>query len=166
MRLVVPRRGGKKGLLDLAARVSNIGIMPDNSQGASGTVIVLSAEDGAEDTIKPRLEAAGANENRLVDLSHVTIRGEERPVEIPADLPLIARKIKEHDARLLIIDPLMAFLCGADANKDQEVRRVLYKLSKIAETWLRTASWVGLSSASNAALLMIVRFFGIHACTS
>ena len=130
-----PGLGKSTVLLDLAARVSNIGIMPDNSQGASGTVIVLSAEDGAEDTIKPRLEAAGANENRLVNLSHVTIKGEERPVEIPADLPLIARKIKEHDARLLIIDPLMAFLCGADANKDQEVRRVLYKLSKIAETY-------------------------------
>jgi RecA-family ATPase len=37
------------------------------------------------------------------------------------------------DARLLIIDPLAAFLYGSDANKDQEIRRVLYKLSRMAE---------------------------------
>src|SRR5580692_10677843 len=63
-----------------------------------------------KDTIKPRLEAAGANEDRLINLRHVTIKGEERPVEIPGDLFLIAQKIKDNDARLLIIDPLFAFL--------------------------------------------------------
>jgi hypothetical protein len=130
-----PGLGKSTMLLDLAARVSNIGIMPDNSQGVSGNVIIMSAEDGPEDTIKPRLEAAGANEDRLINLSHVTIKGEERPVEIPGDLFLIAQKIRDNDARLLIIDPLFAFLYGADANKDQEIRRVLYKLSKIAEKY-------------------------------
>lgn len=130
-----PGLGKSTMLLDLAARVSNIGIMPDNSHGVSGNVIIMSAEDGPEDTIKPRLEAAGANEDRIINLSHVTIKGEERPIEIPGDLLLIAQKIKDHDARLLIIDPLFAFLYGADANKDQEIRRVLYKLSKIAEKY-------------------------------
>jgi RecA-family ATPase len=62
-------------------------------------------------------------------------KGEERPDEIPGDLPLIAQKIKDHDARLFIIDPLFVFLYGADANKDQEIRRVLYKLSKIVEKY-------------------------------
>jgi RecA-family ATPase len=107
--------------------------MPDHKQGATGNVLIMSAEDTAEDTIKPRLQAAGADEQRIINLSHALIRGEEQPLEIPADLPLIAAKIKELQARLLIIDPLMAFLCGADANKDQEIRRVLYKLSRIAE---------------------------------
>ena len=109
--------------------------MPDQKQGATGNVIVMSAEDSAEDTIKPRLQAAGANEDRIINLSHIIAKGEERPIEVPADFPIIAQKIKENDARLLIIDPLMAFLCGTDANKDQEIRRVLYKLSKIAEKY-------------------------------
>jgi hypothetical protein len=46
---------------------------------------------------------------------------------------LITDAIKHHNARLLIIDPLMAYLCGPDANKDQEIRRVLYRLSRAAE---------------------------------
>lgn len=107
-----PGLGKSTMLLDLAALVSNIGIMPDNSQGVSRNVIIMSAEDGPEDTIKPRLEAAGANEDRLINLSHVTIKGEERPVEITGDLFLIAQKIRDNDARLLIIDPLFAFLYG------------------------------------------------------
>jgi AAA domain len=57
----------------------------------------------------------------------------QRPPEIPADLELIESVIKEHKAKLVIIEPLAAFLAGPDANKDQEIRRVLYKLSKIAE---------------------------------
>ena len=130
-----PGLGKSTLLLDLAARVSSIGIMPDQNQGVTGNVLIMSAEDTAEDTIKPRLQAAGADEQRIINLSHALIRGEEQPLEIPADLPLIAAKIKEHQARLLIIDPLMAFLCGADANKDQEIRRVLYKLSRIADKY-------------------------------
>ncbi len=56
-----------------------------------------------------------------------------RPAESPATTDLIERIVAENDARLLIIEPLAAFLAGADANKDQEIRRVLYRLSKVAE---------------------------------
>ena len=128
-----PGLGKSTMLLDLAARVSTSGTMPDQSIGTLGNVIIMSAEDAPEDTIRPRLEAAAANLDRVIDLSHVVVGGQERPPEIPSDLPLIEAKIRDHQARLLIIDPLMAFLYGADANKDQEIRRVLYKLSKIAE---------------------------------
>jgi hypothetical protein len=40
--------------------------------------------------------------------------------------------MQQHDARLLIVDPLMAFLVGVDANRDQDVRRVLHRLGAIA----------------------------------
>lgn len=128
-----PGLGKSTMLLDLAARISTNGIMPDNSFGATGNVIIMSAEDGAEDTILPRLEAAGANLDRIHELAFVRKGGEDRPAEIPGDLPLIEKQIELLGARLLVIDPLMAFLYGADANKDQEIRRVLFKLSRIAE---------------------------------
>lgn len=128
-----PGLGKSTMLLDLAARVSTDGKMPDGSQGPVGKVVVMSAEDGAEDIIKPRIEAAGAKLDSIIDLTSIQHMGEERPIEIPRDFPLIESTIKNADARLLIVDPLMAFLCGPDANKDQEIRRVLYKLSKIAE---------------------------------
>src|SRR5207253_3242126 len=50
-----PGLGKSTLLLDLAARVSNAALMPDSSQGISGNVLILSAEDDAGDTIKPRL---------------------------------------------------------------------------------------------------------------
>ena len=50
-----PGLGKSTLLLDLAARVSQEGRMPDESQGATGAVVVMSSEDAVEDTIKPRL---------------------------------------------------------------------------------------------------------------
>src|SRR5262249_2374894 len=59
--------------------------------------------------------------------------GEEIPPSIPDDLPAIEKLIQDSGARPFVIDPLMAFLVGVDANKDQQVRRALFRLSKIAE---------------------------------
>ena len=50
-----PGLGKSTLLLDLAARVSQEGRMPDESQGATGAVVVMSSEDAVEDTIKPRV---------------------------------------------------------------------------------------------------------------
>ena len=85
-----PGLGKSTLLLDLAARVSRDGRMPDGSVGPNGATVILSAEDGEEDTIKPRLTAAGGVEDRLFTLS--AIRGADgagRPPEIPGDLAAI-----------------------------------------------------------------------------
>ena len=128
-----PGLGKSTLLLDLAARVSHKGLMPDGSQGVRGHVVILSAEDGAEDTIRPRLEAAGAALEHIHGVAQVNEGSDDRCLEIPRDLPLLDQQLAAVDARLLIIDPLAAFLCGRDANKDQAIRRVLYQLSRIAE---------------------------------
>ena len=66
-----PGLGKSTLMFDLAARVSKDGIMPDGSQGATGSVIIANAEDDLHDTIKPRLLAAGANTERLFHISEV-----------------------------------------------------------------------------------------------
>src|SRR5438876_5619362 len=104
-------------------RVSNSGVMPDGAQGASGNVIILNAEDDPAETIQPRLAAAGANPERVFHLGEVNAGNRRRQVQIPDDAPLLGRLIAEQDARLLIVDPLLAFLAGADANCDH-IRRV------------------------------------------
>ena len=129
-----PGMGKSTLLLDLAARVSRDGLMPDGAVGPVGASVILSAEDGDEDTIKPRLAAAGGVEGRLFTLSAVKgDDGEERPPEIPRDLPAVETAVTERGARLLIIDPLMAYLTGVDAGRDQDVRRALFKLARLAE---------------------------------
>jgi len=127
-----PGLGKSTLLFDLAARVSNSGVMPDGAQGASGNVIILNAEDDPAETIQPRLAAAGANPERVFHLGEVNGGSRRRQVQIPDDAPLLGRLIAEQDARLLIVDPLLAFLAGADANCDQHIRRVLQQISTIA----------------------------------
>src|ERR1700741_41148 len=66
-----PGLGKSTLLFDLAARVSKDGIMPDGTQGTSGSVLIVNAEDDHEDTIKPRLVAAGADLARVFHVNEV-----------------------------------------------------------------------------------------------
>ena len=121
-------------LLDLAARLSRDGRMPDGAAGTVGPSLILSAEDGEADTIRPRLEAAGGALDRIFVLPAVRDDDEEaRPPEIPRDLPAIEAAVEECGARLVVIDPLMAFLTRIDASRDQDVRRALHKLTGVAQ---------------------------------
>jgi hypothetical protein len=129
-----PGLGKSTLLFDLAARVSRDGLMPDGAVGPVGASVLLSTEDGEADTIKPRLAAAGGDATRLFTLSAVRgDDGEERAPEIPLDLPVIEAVVAERGARLLVIDPLMAYLTGVDASRDQDVRRALFRLAGLAE---------------------------------
>lgn len=119
--------------LDLSARVTTGKPMPDGSAGTLGNVLLLSAEDGIGDTIRPRLDAAGADTTRVIVLHEIEEDGKVRPPELPADVDHMARLIREHDIVLVVIDPLMAFLAGVDSHNDQSVRRALHPLSKLAD---------------------------------
>jgi hypothetical protein len=132
-----PGLGKSAVMLDLAARVSRGAAMPDESRsdldGPAGVVLV-STEDGLGDTIRPRLEAAGADLSRVVAVTGVPGEGTMRLVTLPRDAPRVARAAKELEARLVVIDPLMAYLDPAvNAYRDQDVRRALAPVSLIAE---------------------------------
>jgi hypothetical protein len=76
---------GKSTLsLDLAARVSTGSPMPDGTRAAPGNVLVLSAEDGVADTIRPRLDAAGADPERVIVLTEMVEDGRAPPSSCPA----------------------------------------------------------------------------------
>ncbi|MFO0809601.1 MAG: AAA family ATPase [Gemmataceae bacterium] len=132
-----PGQGKSYITLDLAARLSRGDAFPDNSPGLGEPVatLLVSCEDGFRDTIVPRLRGLGA------DLQH--IRGYQgqlkdgQPVRLPTlpdDLPRLEERIIEANAKLVVIDPLMAFL-GASVStiSDQSVRGVLAPLAAMAE---------------------------------
>jgi hypothetical protein len=131
--------GVGKSLLtaDLAARVSSGRTMPDDTPSdlsGPADVLLLSAEDGPADTIRPRLEAAGADLDRVHLMPAVRTPDEdERLVVLPADLPAIKKEIMKRNAKLTIIDPLVAYLSAdIDVNKDQSVRHALRPMSDMA----------------------------------
>ncbi|MGH7883270.1 MAG: AAA family ATPase [Candidatus Dormibacteraceae bacterium] len=131
-----PGLGKSTVTLDLAARVSTGSQMPDGTDSIPGGagVVVLSAEDGLADTIRPRLEDAGADLERVATFKVSDAQGAERFPELPADIPAIERVIAEMKAKLLIIDPLMAYLGGeVNSHRDQDVRRALAPLANLAE---------------------------------
>jgi hypothetical protein len=131
---------GKSTLaLDLAARVTRGWAMPPGSGPEQvrvpADVLLLSAEDDAARTIRPRLEAAGADLTRVHLLDAVRDEeGDERPPVLPWDLGLIEELIVAHDVALVIVDPFMGHLDGRiDAHRDQDVRRCLRRLRDVAE---------------------------------
>jgi hypothetical protein len=126
---------GKSTLtLDLAARLSRGAPMPDGTPGLFGGVVILTAEDGLADTIVPRLEAVGADRSRIVALEGVRLDDSEHTPTLPDDLPALTEAIAYVRARLVVVDPLVAFLGAAvDSWKDQSIRRALYPLAQLAD---------------------------------
>jgi RecA-family ATPase len=131
-----PGLGKSTTMLDLAARASRGLPMPDGSRGdLSGPAgaVILSAEDGLADTIRPRLDAAGADAARVVALTHVTDAGGDRLPTL-ADIAVLRAAVEQAEAKLVIIDPFMAYLPGeVNSYRDQDVRRVLARLGQLAE---------------------------------
>jgi hypothetical protein len=132
-----PGLGKSAVTLDLAARVTRGDVMPDGSRGdldAPADVVLLCAEDGLADTIRPRLEAAGADLERIVSFLSVRTGIDRRLVALPTDCKRLARTVAERQARVVIVDPLMAYLdASVNAHRDQDVRRTLAPLVRIAE---------------------------------
>jgi hypothetical protein len=129
-----PGVGKSTVTLTVAAKVSTGSPFPDGTRPEPADVILLSAEDDIGDTIRPRLEAAGADLARCWVLPDVRPEGEPpRPPELPADLFLLEDLVKSKGAALVVIDPLMAFLAGqVDSHRDQDVRRVLASMAYMA----------------------------------
>jgi len=125
---------GKSALtLDLASRVSTGRTMPDGTDGVSGGVLLIFSEDDVADTVRPRLEAMGADLRRIKAIS-VKKNDDERLVQIPGDEHLILKEAERLGAMLIVVDPLNAFLNNAyDQNKDKDIRHALWPIQQIAE---------------------------------
>jgi len=124
--------------VELAARISTGTPWPDGAPCDRGDVLILSAEDGLSDTIRPRLDAAGGDPERVHALTAVrAVTDDGAPCERPptlADIGPITAAIEQTAARLVIVDVLMAYLPGrVDSHKDQDVRAVLSRLSTMCE---------------------------------
>jgi hypothetical protein len=98
-------------------------------------VVIISAEDGVADTIKPRVIAAGGDPSKILFLDTVPDgKDGERLLSLPDDVPIIERAVRRVGAKLVIIDPLMAFIDPKlDPYKDRDVRQALTPVKIMAE---------------------------------
>lgn len=137
-----PERFKSTMTLDLAARVSRGAPMPGGEKATEpGSVIVICAEDEANDTVKPRLLAAGADEQRIAFINlEKDERGNIKPLSIPEDLSHIRQALRTLSDRagvpvkLVIIDPITAYLSERiHYGNDPQVRKAMWPLKQLAE---------------------------------
>jgi hypothetical protein len=118
---------------DRAARLSR-GQLDGDCRGDPVSVIYVTAEDSWESTLVPRLMAAGADLDRIVDVELLTADGNEESLSLPEDLDELRDAIEQTGAKLVVIDPLVAFLSeNIDSHNDKSVRRALAPLKRLAE---------------------------------
>lgn len=132
--LLVGREGlGKSQILvDRVARLSR-GELEGDLSGEPATALVASAEDAIAQVLVPRLIAAGADLERVAFVS-VGSEATGGTLALPDDIDAIARRAVETAARLIVIDPLVAYIPGSTNTwRDQHVRRVLAPLAALAE---------------------------------
>jgi hypothetical protein len=100
--------------------------------GDPAAVIIISYEDPAEEIVRPRLEAAGADLERVFE---ILVPAEESGAIVrPRDLDRLEIEIEATGARLIIVDPVLAAIdASVDAHRDQDVRIVLSQLAALAE---------------------------------
>jgi hypothetical protein len=112
---------------ELSARLSR------GELGKPENVLLLTAEDSPEHTLRPRLQAAGALLER-VSFGWIDRDGIETPFVLPTDASELRALVLERKARLVVIDPLAAHLAvGVNSWKDQEVRGALAPLGALAK---------------------------------
>ena len=109
----------------------------DNAECPQGKVIFLNAEDDAADTIKPRLEAVGADLDKVFVLDAIKVKIDNRQTQrgfnLKQDLDQLNALIQNiGDVALVIIDPISAYMGGTDSHKNSDVRALLSPLSDIA----------------------------------
>jgi hypothetical protein len=119
--------------MDLAARASTGRPWPDGAGGREPIdVLILAAEDGLADTVRPRLDALGADVARVHVMTGTREGRSERGPQL-SDVDVIEKALSDTGARLLIIDPVSSYLGVTDSHKDAEVRGLLTPLLTMAE---------------------------------
>lgn len=125
--------------LDMAARISTGTPWPDalDQPNPAGGVVLLSAEDDLADTIRPRLDAAAADVSRIVAVRAVQHgEGPARMFNLATDLEALEQAIRDcGGCRLVVVDPITAYLGKTDSHKNADIRGLLAPLADMASRY-------------------------------
>jgi putative DNA primase/helicase len=152
-----PGLGKSQITASIAAVVTSGGSWPvDRGRCEPCGVLFLTAEDDPADTLRPRLEAAGANLARIRVIDGV-VQGftgggdrRSRTFSLEHDLQALDAKLAElGGVAVVVIDPITAYLGDTDSHKNADVRGLLAPLSELASR--HSVAIIGVSHLSKAA---------------
>ena len=122
-----PGEGKTYFAMHLAAACTSGKLLPNMERMEPFNVIYQTAEDGLGDTVKPRLIEAGADLDRVLVI-------DDSEVQLTLSDERIEKAIIENNARLVIIDPIQAYLgADVDMNRANEVRPIFMWLGQVAQ---------------------------------
>ena len=128
-----PGDGKSTMMMNLIAELSTGGKTPDGCKiGAPQKVIYQCSEDGVSDTIKPRLERCGADCRKIAFINEEAYNG------LTLDDERIRQAIIEFRPRLVVIDPIQAYL-GSDS--DLQIAGRARKLMRRLGMWAAGVIW-------------------------
>ncbi len=131
-----PGVGKSMAVVELIARLTTGRPLPDGRCVEPINVIYQCSEDGLEDTIKPRLDKAGADCSRIAYIK-------EDICDLTLDDEIIRQTILAVNAKLLVVDPFQAYLGISDLSNASGMRRVLRKLGVWASAYNCAVMLVG-----------------------
>ncbi|MEQ1904757.1 MAG: AAA family ATPase [Pirellulaceae bacterium] len=155
-----PGLGKTFAAIDIAAHVSTGSPFADGATPPMGEVAILTAEDGAGDTIRPRLDAAGADVSKVLHIDGVGSGDTTGFPSLKDDLQPLEEFFKSRpELRLIIVDPLAAFLGDKiDSHSNTQVRAVLGPLCELCERY--RVALLGITHLAKAEAKAINRVIG------
>lgn len=123
-----PGEGKTTFVLNLAALLSKGETFPNQENNKADPVVVIyqNAEDGIADTIKPRLDSVDADCNNIAFLEvgnkHLTLNDSR-----------LEQAIIKSNAKLLVFDPLQAYIGNVDMHRANDIRPIMKSLATVAE---------------------------------
>jgi putative DNA primase/helicase len=130
----LPGEGKSLVTIDIAARLSTGRPLPDAPNPFGGKpveVLFIASEDDAEDALGPRLDAAGADRDKIhihktVLLNEGTAYEKERTLALDTDIESILQLLTANpNIRAVVIDPVTNHLGQASMNNEGEIRALL-----------------------------------------
>jgi len=131
-----PGLGKSQVCLYIAAIVSKGGKWPVSEENCEkGSVLILSAEDGAEDIIVPRLKAVSTDLEQIQIVKAVKVeKDKERAFDLTKDVENLRRAAKLiENVSLIIVDPISAYMGNTDSHRNTDVRAALIPAIEFAE---------------------------------
>jgi len=125
-----PGIGKSTVVADIAAHISTGRPLPgETGPREPANVLLVGCEDSAAHTVRPRLDAAGADVRRV----HLLEEIDGRMIKLPDDVGRLEEIVREKGASLVVIDPLSAYIGQVDLHRDNEVRAALAPLAGLAQ---------------------------------